>query len=111
MAVLPDTEAGFAHRSRLAPSCLPRPVGRLVHHAVPLLQGRDLFNIYFRPSLPAPAYASAGTPAPPARGRSGFALHTVTGLHRPELHHYYGVICHLAPITALACALSTDALS
>ena len=30
-----------------------------------------------------------------AHHRSGFVLHTVTRLHWPELHHYYGRICHL----------------
>lgn len=30
-------------------------------------------------------------------GRLGFILHTVAGLHRPKLHHYYGLICHLTP--------------
>ncbi len=30
-----------------------------------------------------------------AHHRSGFVLHTVTRLHGPELHHYYGRICHL----------------
>jgi len=27
---------------------------------------------------------------------SGFVLHTITGFHRPELNHYYGIICHPA---------------
>jgi len=104
--------------SRTVPGWLrpvsPVPVGRLVHHAVPLLQGRDLFNIYFRPSLPAPGF----TPRQATQHlRLGvvrfFALH-----HRyraspgPELHQL--LTAHLAtycPITAWACALSTDALS
>ena len=34
-------------------------------------------------------------------GRSGFALHTVASFHRPELHHYYGIICHLTPLRVL----------
>ncbi len=33
----------------------------------------------------------------------GFTLHTVTSFHRPELQHYYGIICHL---TSLQSALS-----
>jgi hypothetical protein len=32
-----------------------------------------------------------------APGHLSFLLHTVTGLHRPRLQHYYGFICHLAP--------------
>jgi len=36
-------------------------------------------------------------------GRLGFILHTVTSFHRPRLHHYYGIICHL---TSLRSALS-----
>ena len=28
-------------------------------------------------------------------GHPGFTLHTVTSFHRPELQHYYGIICHL----------------
>jgi len=31
----------------------------------------------------------------PPSGHSGFILHAVTRLHRPELQHYYGIICHL----------------
>jgi len=47
-----------------------------------------------RPSLPPPALRlGKANPSTSGSGRSGFALHTVTGLHRPELHHYYGVIC------------------
>lgn len=41
------------------------------------------------------------TPADFAAGHSGFILHTITGFHRPELHHYYGFICHLTPAQVL----------
>jgi len=81
---------------------------------LPLLQGRDLVQIFtFRPSLPAfrltPRQAPShlrlgvGSGLPPHRYRASQA----------RTHHYYGV--HSGPpsppITALACALSTDALS
>ena len=36
---------------------------------------------------------------------SGFTLHTIARLHRPELNNYYGFICHLAPTTPLAFTL------
>ena len=32
----------------------------------------------------------------PPSGHSGFILHAVTRLHRPEFQHYYGIICHLS---------------
>lgn len=41
------------------------------------------------------------TPADAAAGHSGFILHTITGFHRPELDHYYGIICHLTPTSLL----------
>ncbi len=34
-------------------------------------------------------------PANQTTGHSSFTLHTVTRFQRPELHHYYGFICHL----------------
>jgi len=37
-------------------------------------------------------------PADQAAGRPGFLLQTVTSFLRPGLRHYYGVICHLAPL-------------
>ena len=40
-----------------------------------------------------------------ADGQSGFPLHTITGFHRPDLTHYYGLICHLAPTRALVFTL------
>lgn len=40
-------------------------------------------------------------PETSAQGRSGFLLHAVTRLLRPELPHYYGIICHLAPTSTL----------
>ena len=37
-----------------------------------------------------------------ADGQLGFTLHTITGFHRPNFTHYYGVICHLAPTPTLS---------
>jgi hypothetical protein len=37
-------------------------------------------------------------PADYAAGRPGFLLQTVTSFLRPGLRHYYGFICHLAPL-------------
>lgn len=39
-------------------------------------------------------------PAPTnlAMGRPSFTLQSVTSSHRPGLQHYYGFICHLAPL-------------
>jgi hypothetical protein len=37
-------------------------------------------------------------PANQASGHPGFLLQTVTSFLRPGLHHYYGFICHLAPL-------------
>ena len=34
-------------------------------------------------------------------GRLGFILHTVTSFHRPRLHNYYGIICHLTSLQAV----------
>jgi len=64
----------------------PRPVGRLVHTLFLFLRVVNLFNFYLSPpSLPAPVNARQAPQHLRLRGRSGFALHTVTGLHRPEL--------------------------
>src|SRR5664279_2734501 len=38
------------------------------------------------------------SPANRAAGHPSFTLQTVTSFHRPGLHHYYGFICHLAPL-------------
>jgi hypothetical protein len=40
-----------------------------------------------------------------ADGQLSFLLHAITGLLRPSLTHYYGVICHLAPTQASAFTL------
>ena len=37
-----------------------------------------------------------------ADGQLGFTLHTITGFHRPNFTHYYGIICHLAPTSTLS---------
>ncbi len=39
-------------------------------------------------------------------GQLSILLHTITGLLRPSLTHYYGFICHLTPTPALAFTLS-----
>ena len=52
-----------------------------------------------------------GYPKTSAWGRSGFLLHTVTRFLRPELQHYYGFICHLAPTSTLAFTLAQCALT
>jgi len=87
-AVLPDNRSKASRtRSRLAPLLSP-PVpsdGFCAFNAVPLLQGRDCFNIYF-PSLPRSAYASAGTPAL-RLGSFPVLPSTRYPAHRPELHH------------------------
>lgn len=46
-----------------------------------------------------------GYPETSAQGRSGVLLHAVTRLLGPELQHYYGFICHLAPTLTLAFTL------
>jgi hypothetical protein len=38
------------------------------------------------------------TPRGQAASRPGFLLQTVTSFLRPGLRHYYGFICHLAPL-------------
>ncbi len=45
-----------------------------------------------------------------AESRSRFTLHTVTGIHWQELHHYYGIICHPAPLTNLEFLLESAIL-
>jgi len=71
----PDTEGGFAHRSVARPAPVPSDGCAYV---VPLLQGRDLFDIY-SPSCPLRLTTSAA-PQHSGRGRSVLP-HTVTGLH------------------------------
>ena len=50
-------------------------------------------QIYFLPSH----LTRLLTLASPCKPSCSFTLHTVTSFHRPELHHYYGFICHLTP--------------
>ena len=65
----------------------------------------DEHSFSFRfPSNELPPFASRQrfwlltSPANRAAGHPSFTLQTVTSFHRPGLHHYYGFICHLAPL-------------
>ena len=42
------------------------------------------------------AHISPRRTMPP--GHPGFTLQSVTSFHRPGLHNYYGIICHLTPL-------------
>ena len=55
----------------------------------------DTLIKYFIPSQLTTLLATARPSIHDDRGQSGFLLHTVTGLHWPDLYHYYGIICHL----------------
>ena len=50
------------------------------------------------PFAPRQGFWRLTSPADQAAGRPGFLLQTVTSFLRPRLHHYYGFICHLAPL-------------
>ncbi len=63
------------------------------------------FNEYFPPSQLAALLVTASPIRLIADGHPGFILHTITGFHRPEFAHYYGIICHLTPIPALSLLL------
>jgi len=97
MLYLPDTDAGFAHRSRLAPSVSPS-VGRIVHH-VPLVQVSDC------PFTAAPVTLGRH-PAASGFGVVSVLPPTVTG-SQAELHHYYAssdtspIMPWLRPLKAL----------
>lgn len=52
------------------------------------------------------AFGSYQLPTTKKSSRSGFLLPTVTSFHRPELHNYYGIICHLTSLqSASSCLL------
>jgi hypothetical protein len=61
-------------------------------------------NLFRLPSNELPPFAFRQgfwlLPAPTnlVMGRPGFTLQSVTSFHRLGLHHYYGFICHLAPL-------------
>lgn len=50
------------------------------------------------PFAPRQGFWRRTPPANQAAGHPGFILQTVTSFLRPGLHHYYGFICHLAPL-------------
>jgi hypothetical protein len=50
------------------------------------------------PFAPRQGFWRLTPPANQAAGHPGFILQTVTSFLRPGLHHYYGFICHLAPL-------------
>ena len=52
----------------------------------------------FLPSQPSALLASPKAPANHAAGHPGCILQSVASFHRPGLHHYYGFICHPAPL-------------
>jgi hypothetical protein len=52
----------------------------------------------FLPSQPSALLASPKAPANHAAGHPGFILQSVASFHGPGLRHYYGFICHPAPL-------------
>ena len=61
----------------------------------------DPLELAFVSQLPEPSVEllAIDRPREQVAGQSGFTLHTLTGFHRPDLHHYYGFICHPARFT------------
>jgi len=107
-AVLPEQKQ-LAHRSRLAPSCLP--VRRRLGITLSLFY-RVVTGSIFTPPFTGPlrAYASAGHPSTPVRVVP-FALQHLTGFTGQKTSSLLGVICHLAPSLPWLAPMSTDALS
>jgi hypothetical protein len=52
----------------------------------------------FIPSHPDEAFGTHQPLSTFATGHPGFTLQSVTSFHRPGFHHYYGIVCHLAPL-------------
>ena len=69
------------------------------------MTGFNSLQICFTPSQNIPLLAKMLPTRLDADSQSGFFLHTITGFHRPDLTHYYGLICHLAPTRASAFTL------
>jgi len=61
---------------------------------------------YFTPSQRIALLASIRPTRPNADGLLSFILHTITGLHRLSINHYYGFICHLTPTQDLSLLLN-----
>jgi hypothetical protein len=57
---------------------------------------------YFTPSQRIALLTSIRPTRLNADGLLSFTLHTITGLHRLSINHYYGLICHLTPAQALS---------
>jgi len=123
VVLLPRSEK---HKATVFPQHLdplPCPIGQLVNTASTFGSMSVVLINGFRPSHPTKAFVrripADFWPCPvrgtSASGHSGFVLHTVTRLHRPELPHYYGITeasdrCHLVPACVLAFTLITGPL-
>ena len=88
----PNFSADITLYRRWMPYCIQQLV--CLYSITPALSA---FKDYFPPSQPPWLLAHAGPTGHSADDQLGFALHTITGFHRPGLTHYYGFICHLTP--------------
>jgi len=122
VVLLPCSERAKATAFPQHLNSLPCPVGQLVN-AAPTFHSSSVMLINdFRPSHPTKTFGLARSAEPPPAvvpvlsstllpglsamdGVNAVFLQEQKNCQRPELHHYYGFICHLAPITALAFAL------
>ena len=84
---------------------LPCPVGQLVNAASTFLSSSAILVNDFRPSHPTKAFDLARSAEPPPAVVPVLPSTLLPAFHWPELHYYYGFICHLAPIVVLAFTL------
>ena len=91
--------------SRCTADSVPRPVGQLVFRSYGLTSFKRSSN-KLHPFATNMAFGTCRLRTNRPSGRLGFILRTVTSFHRPKLHHYYGIICHLTSLRlALSCLL------
>ena len=73
------------------------PAGSFVFHRQQSVLSES-FHTRFLPSQPPALLASPETLANQVASHPDFLLQSVTSFHRSGLHHYYGFICHPAPL-------------
>lgn len=81
---------------------------------VPIMKKKNhvhSLKINFAPSQSIPLLAKISSGKHRVAGHPGFILQTITGFHRPELDHYYRLICHLTPTPVLSYLLNRRFLS